>query len=1821
MIKYVYTFIIAAIIIVLNVLWGSVISWFLSLSIIAIIVYFVVQLQLEDIVNSVFQKKSKDISKDPHIGHRLFLFGKKWENILKFSLLAIVFILGIWCIKTTTDPMGNKTWFLNNDYHGISNTGITFDNKLNLHSTSTDSNAQSGSIAISTVGETSTIQFNQFFVPVFKTIEGRKAALLNNIFPQNITQSFRLSNADFDVNIAIKENEISFFKKIFTDQKDGLQFDISLTAKNKEMLEQWNLQAPYQDKITVLTSKINAGKQLFELLLNARAFSSEKPESYQVLEAMLQELGDSYFLAHYDNDKKQYRFFPGKNLFDNKFSVSIDGQTVSPQFSNNADISLAQKFYIGFANHRKQLYIDKYDNSNAPNTGKMNYALYFDYPNTYMLKSPGKQQAGNKNIRFVTNDFDRIIDNDLKEGFLFNTYQLSTPSSVNGSIDYFSGQPNTALELYVTDFNASNANHQVSQQQFALLTKDRKHQYIFQVRDFSDNGFSTEKSVFYLAIIFLSFVILQVFFPGKKLERIEPIILTAIMALAVLRFIMYWRLATFPPLENISKHELENTLLNFDFNLGVQLPIPLTVIWILGMVAILIIYRKGKFKNSIPDFNTIWQKINPKLSNINLQYAAFMIACFVLFILNKKILHIEILTRIVSILLPIIAYVYYSGRANALYTYQPKPLLYGGKKKWLEHLHAYVFYFFKNPTTFITLTTLVFFALTDRGFAILFFLFLLLKNILINFLKKPLANTNITIANRLFAPQNFWIYALLSLAIYLTLLSVKPIFYYLLTYKVWVFFAALLITTLILKALIHNKKIIKICAALTVVVGLLAAIPASNKWIDQQMADVVKHVQYRASIIYQPIHELLQANEYTSFKTQKIIETAENQWFINSYISKPYDNSETINLRAHSRIGVDYSTQTRDVVLARYVISEWGNFTMYLILVLLALPMVLYLLAYKFTLVNNLSEERDTDSYTGLIPLLILFTIALFVWLTATNRFVFFGQDFPFLSLTSKLSVLMPLLLWAITLMQQPTPKHSFQVDVKNNSIRYVLFIALIAIFALTTVKENELNNDNFSIVMETTKEYVEKDLNGILTNIQDELDAKKEKITYNKLINILAKDSNFVSLKNDVVSDNYTKSILNNLIQKPATAFQLSNPLFMVYDNGRYNAVYNKNLYLELPPIESRKIWQGNIVESIQNNNTATALLHINKEKKQIQLPYFTHNPVANYQLGIIPKQWVKGAHDNVSILNIINAHSDKTSVFVYKNAQKNMIQNATSYATTLQYDDMATIYQNNNTHQLGFQSEGNKYATNKWINGNYKIIYPLRSDNFWIYSYANAIRNAYSNDSMLLANSYITLDYNLSAIVNKAIQASANNAFGKRNTHFNFSVIAADGNGHIRLMNDYVSNRKIIDPNDQSTIFALQRQHFFYSNAKNERDQWGNRNLLNLYLGPGSSIKPLTAAIVASQVNAGWEQLQFTSPAGDRENFAGLKLIKPWKNDEHYFGSMDIPAFIAHSSNYYHALYMFLGAYTKEDFLQNDKYSLSNVLTTQGGKNNNFPIVNFKTQNYYLKNFGDKAWPLTDKSATHKSYFGNENSLLANGFETNLGLRTKDKDKLDRMATTNDRVNFVDPYLSEILSKNKNTGYLWSFPEESYFLQAERAHTERHQNFNLGVMTASLGGYPFRITPYKMTEMYLSMFSQNNNLQLSIVPQQLPPSQWWIDQSWHNNYQQFLAANIFEGMKQVITKGTAKRLQSITAQHNKYFFYSKTGTINEQASGRKSSRRLIITIADKDLTQAANIGNAKVYALYFVTDNTQDFDWNLVFDIINQTIASQSFQQYFNQ
>src|SRR5690606_21292917 len=101
---------------------------------------------------------------------------------------------------------------------------------------------------------------------------------------------------------------------------------------------------------------------------------------------------------------------------------------------------------------------------------------------------------------------------------------------------------------------------------------------------------------------------------------------------------------------------------------------------------------------------------------------------------------------------------------------------------------------------------------------------------------------------------------------------------------------------------------------------------------------------------------------------------------------------------------------------------------------------------------------------------------------------------------------------------------------------------------------------------------------------------------------------------------------------------------------------------------------------------------------------------------------------------------------------------------------------------------------------------------------------------------------------------------------------------------------------------------------------------------------------------------------------------------------------------------------------------------------------------------NSKSKSWPKTHpNSEKGRNYFGNENSILANGLEVNANLRTKDKDKHDLSPSSYSRVNILDTNLYGKLVKNKSANFLWSFPEQSDFLQSERGYDDPQQNVNI--------------------------------------------------------------------------------------------------------------------------------------------------------------------------
>ncbi len=1760
-------------------LFSTSITFFLSAVILSVITYYILNL------NSERQIGKLEIA-NPNLDYENAR--NKRHILITLPLLLLIFIAALITEKRVMMPSGNA-YFKNIDYSGLNHYAISFKNSGTFLYNDYD-DSLSSKVTFSRAGSQYNIQTENFNEPVFQKIS---------------KDCYRVINAgqDFEISKAVITNGAStlkFSRKKISNKED--EFTVHITSTDAEILRQLG-KNECNSTITFKTRPIRYGISLNNLFTGIENYHVSSAGDYEVLNAILDDAGSTYLLCNSrSQDDREYILFKTGDIGDYKIIANNKIQTNSGDFS----IEPGKKFYIGFANNRAEMYLDTLQNE---------HALYFDFPNTYYMSSPNDIEEGTKCTRFITNQYERLKDIPLKEGFCFQNSSLADNSPIHGVIEYVAGSPRQKLQVNYIDKNESILKYKKAEgNKFSLVNNAHNLRYHFSIRDFSENGFAYGKTISYTLFIFLLFAAFTVFSNAGSLRRFQPIVLFVIFAFVVLRFILYWRIATFPPLENISKHELENTFRGFDFNiLGISVPVPATVIFTFAIIAGVFFYRifKKSFSNkSISSFNFF--------SKRNLSYTLQMLFSYLIMLGLCMILSfvpIEFVKRVSIILLPTLLYIFYSKKCNENYVFRHIDEKY--QSTFLDRVRAYIFYLIQNPAFYLTVVTIAFFAITDRGFCVLFILFILLKNVLLNFLKKSIGKTSvITMFTR---PWNYWIYGLVALLVYFIFIAQKSLFYYLLTYKLVFIGLMIFFVALIINLFSESKKIFRMGSLILLGIYLLAvSIPQSRKLINQKITEKIKHVQYRASIIHQPVSALLEQNEYSSFSARKIIETAENQWFINSYISNPFDYSKPINFKSFTKVGVNYNTQTRDVVVARFIIGELGSVNMYLILVLCLLPLIFYLVSYKLKKQDGVFE---TGTYAGLIPLLLFFTLCLFVWLTSTNRFVFFGQDFPFLSLTSKISVLLPLLLFFVLLIQNPATYNFLSIKTELAFSRYIILFGLIFITSAFTVIKNELNQDNFNVVVNSTRNTIEQKFDNILGIVQDSLDLHRRKASYEQLCKIIKTDKRYIQLVNQDIAEPYTKSIFSLWEQNPSSANRVNNPMYIRYDQGRYRAEYNNTLYLTLPIADNKKVWHGSISENSEGFAENISLRY-NGNTGSVSLPY--NRDDNNISFCIIPTAWMPDASQPAAIMNVHNQYKKSTNILLQKKDASTQVQSSLNFSKGFGCGDIVTVHAGNKKFDIVFNSDGINFANHKWVNSAYRAIFPMGKNNFWIYNLANALRTPFKNTPE--KSLPVTLDYNLY----EAIQVKIKRVYktSSKNRKFNFSVVAADGDGNIRVMNDFNGMRTELDPNNPQRIYKLQQEHFFYSNTNRERKQWGNANLLSLHLGPGSSIKPAVIAAIGSQANLEWDKLIYLNSPGDIQSYAGLTITQGWKNIEHGGDRVSLPGYIEHSSNFFHSVVMFLGSYTKQDFLDKEnKLSLVNVLTRKPNKKNTFPRMEIDGTVYALRNFSDKGWPYSDPSHKTRSYFANENSLIATGMSSNLNLATTDIDKQDGSPMNTGKVFFFDSITNNLLKQNNFTNSIWVLPEASSFPQKMRHYisskrkNEINENFNLGLKTPTLGGYPYQLTPLKMLEMYNALFTQNMNYHAGIAIRASTFLPWQIDSSWvQGAFKDFLCHQVFEGMKRVITSGTGTKLMPLCREYGNLFFYAKTGTINEESSGAASSRRLILTITDKDMTIPENISPAtKVYSLYYVIDNNKDFDWGLVMDIARDCIQSKTFKNYF--
>lgn len=281
-------------IILLNIFLGSIVSWFLSIAIIACLLYYFAQINVENII---YRKTDLPTVTDAVKAQAAQVI-KKYKMILSFGLLTVIFISSVVCIRMTANPSGKHPWFFNNDYHGISNNGIAFRKELVFSLPTDDSTGAVGSMTIANTGDNkATLRCSRFFQPVFiATGEEGVYTPANNIFPRLFTQSFKISNGSNTIAVNIQPKEGGFFDFLSPGSGKKIIYTIELSSNDAAMAAENNISLPFTDHIVIEDRALKEGKSLYNLFLNSRNISTGKNESYAVLEYVLRQLGESYLL-------------------------------------------------------------------------------------------------------------------------------------------------------------------------------------------------------------------------------------------------------------------------------------------------------------------------------------------------------------------------------------------------------------------------------------------------------------------------------------------------------------------------------------------------------------------------------------------------------------------------------------------------------------------------------------------------------------------------------------------------------------------------------------------------------------------------------------------------------------------------------------------------------------------------------------------------------------------------------------------------------------------------------------------------------------------------------------------------------------------------------------------------------------------------------------------------------------------------------------------------------------------------------------------------------------------------------------------------------------------------------------------------------------------------------------------------------------------------------------------------------------------------------------------------------------------------------------
>ncbi len=614
------------------------------------------------------------------------------------------------------------------------------------------------------------------------------------------------------------------------------------------------------------------------------------------------------------------------------------------------------------------------------------------------------------------------------------------------------------------------------------------------------------------------------------------------------------------------------------------------------------------------------------------------------------------------------------------------------------------------------------------------------------------------------------------------------------------------------KLIIHfNYKTFGYLILLFVSITLLSW-PGTNDKVNEVITSKTSYIKYRAGILDTQVDDLMFNNNFGSLAIRNIQRAAHNQWLINYYRNRGKEIDHHFDIQPTFTQGASHITQASDLVVPRYIIAEHSEWSVVgLVLCFLLLVLTYYLSA----------RQRHNEFHFTLLGIpLLLFMTAAFVWLTATNRFTFFGQDFPLLPVASKITLLLTFFLFLILLASHNAnkertrliPKIVTSARSKKRLLYYLVPLPIfVAIFLLPRHSENAKNTEKYDItqVINRSEKHLSL-LNQEFLKYQNEVERNTTLDSLLLKFHKLDKDLNIRSnpITSDYLSDNesdskFINSAYNYFIKNLNEAEKRDKNSFIHIRqrNGKEHLTLNRQyFFIKSPNPELDEIlWDKNLLAakvklqgSIINNRGTSLDRQVVRTNFPISnlmpnINFETYNHFQNIRLAIIPRTWTKNSrraylirmkNDGLEPNNRANFKVSNTFFQYNTSNHPNVLPKET---IVLKENDIIKLTSARNYNiNLRLITEGrNVLAENLWINGHRQLFYPLGKSFIWSYNYANLIKSnrnrslVQDSDQRINIDERVSIDYNLTRKVYQWMEektappseAISNNLIGFRN------------------------------------------------------------------------------------------------------------------------------------------------------------------------------------------------------------------------------------------------------------------------------------------------------------------------------------------------------------------------------------------------------------------------------------------------------------------------